>query len=176
MDALVLVATLAAAVLGLFWLVQRLLPPNLNPKLERAKATPETISTESPAKRTIWAVIALGGVPLWINSLDKMLLAEKWSFPFCYNLFFVVLLPISIVACLFRAINGFPLAQPLLVPEHSSGNSPPSIDASTESEIVAAIKSGEKIEAVKLYQQASGSGLKEAKEYVEQLQIKMEAS
>lgn len=52
------------------------------------------------------------------------------------------------------------------------GESPPpreSVDSSFEGEIVSLLQAGKKIDAIKLYRQKTGVGLKEAKDFIEAL-------
>jgi hypothetical protein len=164
--------TVTATFLGLLWLVQRILPQAVNPKPERLSTSQSKPLVDSPAKRVLWAAIALGIFPLWLNSLDKV--AVKWTLPFWFNLLCVAYLPIFFVALLMRALNGtsiwtsdFPI---------TNGKSSLPIDAATESEILSALERDHKLEAVKLYRQATGVTLMEAKHFVEDIERRNAAS
>lgn len=176
MDTILVALTATATVLGLLWVVQRILPQAMNPKPERRSTSQPEPLVDSPAKRVVWAAIALGSLPLWLNSLDNMLVAVKWTIPFCFNLLCVVILPIFFVAYLMRALNGTPLQYPTSDIPITNGKSSLPMDAATESEILHALERGEKIEAIKLYRHASGVGLKEAKDFVEDMEHRNPAS
>jgi ribosomal protein L7/L12 len=71
----------------------------------------------------------------------------------------------------YRESTGAPLAEAKEAVEALERGEPPpagrSIDSSLEMEIVSLLEGAKKIEAVKLYRQRTGTGLKEAKDAVE---------
>jgi hypothetical protein len=57
-------------------------------------------------------VLAIGALSFWLNSLDSMLAEKKWTFPFCENLVWVILLPTQFMYCVRRGFAKHPDTSP----------------------------------------------------------------
>jgi hypothetical protein len=57
-------------------------------------------------------VLAIGVLSFWLNSLDSMLAEEKWTFPFCENLVWLILLPTLFMNCVRRGFAKHPDTSP----------------------------------------------------------------
>ena len=157
---LTLLAVAAAATaftLGLFWIIRRFFG-----------VLPSALNSATTNARLSWSLLTIGISAFWLSSLDQMLAAEKWSLTFCKNLAWVVVLPAFFLGAVKRVISGetINLNSPTAVPFE-----PRELDSETESEIADALRRGEKIEAIRLYRERTGAGLKEAKEHVEGLDV-----
>jgi hypothetical protein len=157
---LTLLAVAAAATgftLGLLWIVRRFFG-----------VLPDTFNSATTNARLSWFLLAIGILAFWLISLDEMLAAEKWSLPFCKNLAWVVVLPAFFLGAVKRVISGetINLNTPSSLPVE-----PRELDSETETAIADALRRGKKLEAIRLYRERTGVGLKEAKKHVEALEV-----
>lgn len=162
MDEILVTLAATTIVLGLFWIVGKfvgVLPRALNPPLPSARL-PWIFS---------WIFRALAMMAFCIVSLDRLMESQSGSLAFITNLLWLVLGTVLLFNVLRQAFVKNPLAISFLghrMPEKLPARP---IDTDTESEILAALQRGEKIEAIQRYREVTGAGLKEAKDFVEEL-------
>jgi hypothetical protein len=123
--------------------------------------------------RIIWAAIAIGVASFWLHSLDDLLVADKWSLAFCENLIWIIFLPFAFLTCLKNVLAKLPGATPF--PELTKSASVAEeididLDGASKTKVLKALKGGNKLEAVKLCQQASGATLRQAKLFIEDIE------
>ena len=161
MDSFLTLLTVAAAAtgftLGLLWIVRRFFG-----------VLPDIFNSATTNARLAWFLLATGTLTLWLSSLDEMLAAEKWSLLFCRNLAWVVVLPAFFLATVKRVVSGETIN---LDTRSSLPVEPRELDPETETQIADALRCGKKIEAIRIYRECTGAGLKEAKEHVEALAV-----
>jgi hypothetical protein len=112
----------------------------------------------------------------WLTSLDRLLEVQKWTFAFCHSLVWVIAVPYPFFFCLRRVFSENPEIKPSISGSMTVKSPASPIDTDTKSEILDALQRGEKIEAIKLYREVTGVGLKEAKDFVDELMIRNAAS
>lgn len=158
MDTILVILAAAAAVLGLLWLTQRFIG-----------VLPRSINSPATNARLLWLLCSLGAMAFWLNSLDRLLEAEKWTLAFCNSLVWVIAVPYPFVFCLRRVFSKNPEIQPAKSGSMEAKSPANPIDTDIEAEIFAALRRGEKIEAIRRYRNVAGVGLKEAKDFVEEM-------
>lgn len=161
MDSILTLLAVAAAAtgftLGLLWIVRRFFG-----------VLPETFNSATTNARLAWFLLAIGILAFWLSSLDEMLAAEKWSLPFCKNLAWIVVLPAFFLGTVRRVISGESIN---LNTTSSLSVESRELGSEIETQIADALRCGKKIEAIRLYRECTGAGLKEAKEHVEALDV-----
>ena len=165
MDTILVALAVTTAVLGLLWLTQKFFV-----------LLPRSINSPATNARLQWILCSFWTLAFWLNSLDCLLEAQKWTFAFCENLVWVVAMPYPFFCCVTRVFSKNPEATPFTAASTTPKSPPRPIDTDTESEILDALQRGEKIEAIQRYRQVTGVGLKEAKDFVEELMLRNPAS
>lgn len=161
MDTFLVGLAVTTAVLGLFWLTQKFFV-----------VLPRSINSPATNARLLWILCSFGLLVLWLNSIDHLLVAQKWTVAFCEKLVWVIAMPYPFFWCVKRVFSRNPEATPLTQASATLNPPPRSIDTDSESQILNALHRGEKSEAIQRYREITGVGLKEAKDFVEDLMLR----
>lgn len=124
MDIILFTVAVTTAIVGLFWLTRKSIG-----------VLPHSINSPATNTRLLWLICSLGAMAFWLNSLDSLLEAQKWTLAFCNSLVWVIAIPYPFFFCLRRVFSKN--SDVTSVSESMTVKSPASpIGADTESEIL----------------------------------------
>jgi len=144
--------------------------------LARAIAYPISRVVKSPSISAPQAktVSTLFMYSIWLVAGGRLLEVEEWTLSRYVDLAFVIILPICTVFQIRQWQSDNAGAEDKSAA--TTNAQPAQLDDATLTDINRLLSQSQKIEAIKLYREATGAGLKDSKEFVEALEAEVSAS
>ena len=162
--------TIALVVFGVAWLIGNAVSKAIpSPSLDKVA---EKISGNNVVKVRPWLWFWTAFlIYIWIKAITRIYAAAEWTIWLYLDLACVIMLPIwGVIEIKQRLRNKSSIGD---IAEATSNAQAAQLDDATLAEIKRLLEQGKRIEAIKLHREATGAGLKDSKEFIESLVMKL---